>query len=238
MTLPTNIVNGQAGHAGLHNDTNTQVNTNTTDIATLVARVPSAALLVSNNLSDVTAATARTNLGLGSSALLASSAVAQTANNLSDLANAGTARTNLGLGTAATLASSAVAQTANNLSDLASASTARANLAALGIQETVSTDAAVTTTKTIPDVTTATVFNYTLTGNTTFTMPTAAAGKSFTVKLTQDGTGSRTAAFTGVKWAGGSMPAISTGTTKTDVLSFMCIDGTNWYGFLAGLDVR
>jgi hypothetical protein len=33
MTLPTNIVNGQAGHAGLHNDTNTQVNTNTTDIA-------------------------------------------------------------------------------------------------------------------------------------------------------------------------------------------------------------
>jgi hypothetical protein len=50
-----------------------------------------------NNLSDlVSASTARTNLGLGSAAVLASSAVAQTANNLSDLANAPTALANLG----------------------------------------------------------------------------------------------------------------------------------------------
>lgn len=46
---------------------------------------------------------ARTNLGLGSAALLATSAVAQTGNNLSDLASASTARTNLGLGSLATL---------------------------------------------------------------------------------------------------------------------------------------
>jgi hypothetical protein len=83
----------------------------------------------SNNLSELTnTATARSNLGLGSAALLDTSAVAQTANNLSDLASAATARTNLGLGSAALLASSAVAQTANNLSDLANASTARTNL--------------------------------------------------------------------------------------------------------------
>ena len=82
-----------------------------------------------NNLSDLASAgTARTNLGLGTSATLASTAVAQTANNLSDLASAATARSNLGLGTAATLASSAVAQTTNNLSDLANAGTARGNL--------------------------------------------------------------------------------------------------------------
>lgn len=74
-------------------------------------------LLAANNLSDlVSASTARTNLGLGGSAVLpvgtTSSTVAagddsritgaaQKASNLSDLANAGTSRTNLGLGTAA-----------------------------------------------------------------------------------------------------------------------------------------
>lgn len=70
---------------------------NTTAIAFSQMSV-SGALLASNNLSDVAnAATARANLGLGTAATLASSAVAQTANNLSDLANAATARTNLGL---------------------------------------------------------------------------------------------------------------------------------------------
>jgi len=86
-------------------------------------------LLAVNNLSDVASVgAARTNLGLGSAALLSSAAVAQTANNLSDLASASAARSNLGLGSAAILASSAVAQTANNLSDLASVGTARSNL--------------------------------------------------------------------------------------------------------------
>jgi hypothetical protein len=80
-----------------------------------------AALQKTNNLSDLpSVTTARTNLGLGSAAVLASTAfdasgaatAAQTASlqktsNLSDVANPATARTSLGLGSAATQPSSA-----------------------------------------------------------------------------------------------------------------------------------
>jgi hypothetical protein len=78
-----------------------------------------------------------------------------------------------------------------------------------------------------------TVLSYTLTGNCTFTMPTATRGTSFIVKLIQDGTGGRTATFTSVKWPGGTAPTITTtATTGTDILSFVCIN-TVWYGTAA-----
>ena len=78
-----------------------------------------------------------------------------------------------------------------------------------------------------------TVLSYTLTGNCTFTMPTATSGTSFIVKLIQDGTGSRTATFTGVKYPGGTAPTITTtATTGTDILSFVCINSI-WYGTYA-----
>jgi len=78
-----------------------------------------------------------------------------------------------------------------------------------------------------------TVLSYTLTGNCTFTMPTATSGTSFIVKLIQDGTGSRTATFTSVKFPGGTAPTITTtATTGTDILSFVCINSV-WYGTFA-----
>ena len=78
-----------------------------------------------------------------------------------------------------------------------------------------------------------TVLSYTLTGNCTFTMPTATSGTSFIVRLIQDGTGSRTATFTSVKWPGGTAPVITTtASTGVDVLSFVCIASV-WYGTFA-----
>ena len=78
-----------------------------------------------------------------------------------------------------------------------------------------------------------TVLSYTLTGNCTFTMPTATSGTSFIVKLIQDGTGGRTATFTGVKWPAGTAPTITTtASTGLDILSFVCINSV-WYGTFA-----
>ena len=83
------------------------------------------------------------------------------------------------------------------------------------------------TAKTIA-LTNGTVQTVTLTGNCTFTMPTAVAGKSFTVILST-GAGSFTATFTSVKWPANTAPTITTTASRWDILSFIS-DGTNWYG--------
>jgi len=83
-------------------------------------------------------------------------------------------------------------------------------------------------------LTTGTVLTATLTASTpcTFTMPTATAGKSFILKLTQASSGMTTATFTSVKWPGGTAPTITATASAVDILSFVS-DGTNWYGTFA-----
>lgn len=82
-----------------------------------------------------------------------------------------------------------------------------------------------------------TVLTATLTASTacTFTMPTAVAGKSFTLFLKQAAsTGLGTATFTGVKWPGATAPTMSPTAGQMDILTFTS-DGTNWYGtFIQG----
>jgi hypothetical protein len=58
-------------------------------------------------------------------------------------------------------------------------------------------------------------------------MPTATAGATLTVILSQGAT--YTATFTSVKWPGGTAPTITTGAGKIDILTFVS-DGTNWFG--------
>jgi hypothetical protein len=64
----------------------------------------------------------------------------------------------------------------------------------------------------------------------TFTMPTVAAGKSFTLLLKQAAsTGNGSATFTGVKWPTTGAPTITATAGKMDILSFIS-DGASWYG--------
>lgn len=74
----------------------------------------------------------------------------------------------------------------------------------------------------------------TLTGNCTFTFPSAVVGKSFMLLLKQDGTGSRTVTWpAAVKWPSSTAPTMTATASRLDKYVFTS-DGTNWYGSNAG----
>jgi len=83
-------------------------------------------------------------------------------------------------------------------------------------------------------LTTGTVLTATLTASTacTFTMPTATAGKSFILILTQASTNMTTATFTSVKFPGGTAPTITATASAIDILTFVA-NGTSWFGTYA-----
>ena len=84
------------------------------------------------------------------------------------------------------------------------------------------------------DLTNGTVQIITLTGNATITMPAAVSGKSFTILLKQDATGSRTVTWAAtVQWPSGTAPTITSTASKMDKYVFIS-DGTYWYGSTAG----
>ena len=66
--------------------------------------------------------------------------------------------------------------------------------------------------------------------STTFTMPPAIAGKSFTMLLRQpNATTFGSATFTNVKWRYALAPTVTAGSGALDIFAFMS-DGVNWYG--------
>jgi len=85
------------------------------------------------------------------------------------------------------------------------------------------------------------IFDITLGNNVTFTFtnpPSSGFSKPVVIILRQDGTGSRTATFTGAKYTEGQLPTLSTGAGDIDVLSFFTIDGgTSWFGTFAMANV-
>jgi len=74
----------------------------------------------------------------------------------------------------------------------------------------------------------------------TFSNPSASGSCcSFTLILTQDGSGSRAVTWPGsVQWASSTAPTLSTGAADVDIFAFLTIDaGTTWFGFTGGLDM-
>jgi hypothetical protein len=98
-------------------------------------------------------------------------------------------------------------------------------------EETVTAD---TSTAYTIDLANGSVQILTLTGNCTFTFPTATAGQSFILLLKQDGTGGRTVTWpASVEWPSATAPTITSTASKLDKFVFTAAD-SNWYGSVAG----
>lgn len=85
------------------------------------------------------------------------------------------------------------------------------------------------------DLSLGTVTKVSTTGNCTITLPTAVAGKSYTVVVAYGGTHTLTfAGGTAIKWAGGTAPTPTSVNTKEDWYSFTCADTGSTRGSDAG----
>jgi hypothetical protein len=73
----------------------------------------------------------------------------------------------------------------------------------------------------------------TLSGNLVAAMPPVEAGATCYAIIRQSAGGGDTCTFTGVKWAGGSAPVISTAANAVDIFQFIS-DATHWYGITVG----
>ncbi len=74
----------------------------------------------------------------------------------------------------------------------------------------------------------------TLTGNATLSFTNLVAGTVMILRLKQDGTGSRLVTWTGVTWAGGVAPTLTTTINYSDIIS-LYYTGTSLLGFIGAL---
>ena len=82
-------------------------------------------------------------------------------------------------------------------------------------------------------------FSVTLAHNATFANPSNdTAGQTGSIFITQDGTGSRTAAWNSAfKWAGGTAPTLSTAASAVDRIDYLVVAAGNIHA-VASLDVK
>ena len=171
-------------------------------------------LLTSNNLSELTAtaATARTNLGLGSIATQAASSVAITGGSVNG--------TTVGASTASTGAFTTLSASGTATFSGAMSATANAYM-----QIDALTDAATIAV----DMSVGNNFSVTLGGNRTLGNPTnLTAGQSGVIFITQDGTGSRTLAYSSYwDFPSQTAPTLTTTANAVDVLVYTVRSSTS-----------
>lgn len=72
-------------------------------------------------------------------------------------------------------------------------------------------------------------------GNITIALSNASTGQCFALRILQDGTGSRTVTwFSTIKWAGGTVPTLTTTASKADWFGFVCTGSGTYDGFIMG----
>jgi hypothetical protein len=85
-----------------------------------------------------------------------------------------------------------------------------------------------------PNLSTATAFYYQTNGNTTITLPTPVAGKSFSICVKYGGSHTLSWAGGARKWPGGVAPTATSTVNKFDEFVFRCYDGTSWLASASG----
>ena len=80
--------------------------------------------------------------------------------------------------------------------------------------------------------------NVVLGGNRTLAVSNVAVGQSFVLRLTQDGTGSRTVTwFSTISWADSTAPTLTTTASKADTFGFICTGSGTYDGFVVGVNI-
>lgn len=88
------------------------------------------------------------------------------------------------------------------------------------------------------DLSVSKIHTVTLGGNRTLAVSNVSPGMVFIITLKQDNNGGRTVTWwSGISWAGGYAPVLTTTAGKADTFGFICTDNNTYYGYVVGQNI-